>query len=274
MTPGRVDPVQRRGPGRPSVVSQFEKRFAGGRHRISPSGRSTGSGQRLPSGSTCGHRPRPPSRGLRRASGAAGLFISCYSSRQGYSPKPGHTIACVVLEDGRRVLSTVSFIRAIGRTGKMKQATEIESVEGSSFTTPPFLVADNLKPFIEKHLEDPSALPIPYRSDPPLLPCDGFILLIRKNELFSPCPCRHNNRRGGRASMRDRSDDEGVGGGGRREVDPDISRDDLIRDLAQQGLSFKRLARLFRLSRQHVSRIVKATACAADSGVADDDGNF
>ncbi len=74
----------------------------------------------------------------------------------------GHSIACVVLEDGRRVLSTVSFIQAIGRTGKLRNATETE--DGSSFKTPPFLLADNLKPYLDKHLSDATASPIAYRS--------------------------------------------------------------------------------------------------------------
>lgn len=74
----------------------------------------------------------------------------------------GHSIACVVLDDGRRVISTTSFIQAIGRTGKLRTATETE--DGSSFKTPPFLLAENLKPFVDRHLNDASASPIAYRS--------------------------------------------------------------------------------------------------------------
>jgi hypothetical protein len=73
----------------------------------------------------------------------------------------GHSIVCAVLEDGRRVLSTVSFTQAIGRTGKIQTATMPE--DGISFKTPPFLLADNLKPFVDKHLESPQATPLAYR---------------------------------------------------------------------------------------------------------------
>ena len=73
----------------------------------------------------------------------------------------GHTIACAVLEDGRRLLSTVSFTQAIGRTGKIQTATVPEN--GISFKAPPFLLADNLKPFVDKHLESPQANPLIYK---------------------------------------------------------------------------------------------------------------
>lgn len=77
----------------------------------------------------------------------------------------GHPIACVVLDDGRRIISTGSFIQAIGRTGKMRTATmPAESEAGSSFKAPPFLLADNLKPFVDKHLDAPTAAPIAYLS--------------------------------------------------------------------------------------------------------------
>jgi hypothetical protein len=59
-------------------------------------------------------------------------------------------------------LSTVSFIQAIGRTGKIQTATETE--DGSSSKVPPFLLAENLKPFLDKHLSDACASPIAYRS--------------------------------------------------------------------------------------------------------------
>ena len=57
-------------------------------------------------------------------------------------------IECAVLEDGTRVLSRASFVKAIGRTGKVKGG---ESYEPES-KLPVFLGAENLKPFVEKHL--------------------------------------------------------------------------------------------------------------------------
>ena len=57
-------------------------------------------------------------------------------------------IDCAVLEDGTRVLSRASFVKAIGRTGKVKGG---ESYEPES-KLPIFLGAENLKPFIDKHL--------------------------------------------------------------------------------------------------------------------------
>lgn len=76
----------------------------------------------------------------------------------------GRPLSCVVLEDGRRVLATLSFIQAIGRTGRMQQATGGDIGEGSCSKPPLFLLADNLKPFVDKHLEAAPATPIAYRS--------------------------------------------------------------------------------------------------------------
>jgi len=61
-------------------------------------------------------------------------------------------IDCAVLQDGTRVLSRASFVKAIGRTGKVKGG---ESYEPES-KLPIFLGAENLKPFVEKHLTDNS----------------------------------------------------------------------------------------------------------------------
>ena len=74
----------------------------------------------------------------------------------------GHTIACAVLDDGRRVISQNSFVQAIGRTGRVKTAARSE--DGVFFETPPFLTAANLKPFVERHLTSSSITPIVYRS--------------------------------------------------------------------------------------------------------------
>lgn len=74
----------------------------------------------------------------------------------------GNRIACAVLEDGRRVLSQNSFVQAIGRTGNVKTAARSE--DGVFFKTPPFLTAENLKPFVERHLPTTSTEPIVYRT--------------------------------------------------------------------------------------------------------------
>ena len=66
-----------------------------------------------------------------------------------------------MLEDGRRVLSTQAFIRAIGRTGNLKSAARTE--DGDFFTTPVFLAADNLKPYVDQYLASASTTPIAYR---------------------------------------------------------------------------------------------------------------
>lgn len=94
----------------------------------------------------------------------------------------GHSIACVVLDDGRRVLATSSFIHAIGRTGKIKQATGGDAEEGSSYCPPPFLPSDNLKPFADKHLEAPTANPGESCSDlPPFLLANNLKPFIGKH---------------------------------------------------------------------------------------------
>jgi len=69
------------------------------------------------------------------------------------------TIECAVLEDGTRVLTRISFLRAIGRTGKAKGGRAYDE----EFKTPVFLTAKNLKPFISKELERNSA-PIIFRN--------------------------------------------------------------------------------------------------------------
>lgn len=68
-------------------------------------------------------------------------------------------IECAVLEGGTRVINQESFLRALGRSRSPKGGT------GSAFAVddmPPFLAADNLKPFITKELTQ-STTPIVYR---------------------------------------------------------------------------------------------------------------
>ncbi|MBS1777710.1 MAG: P63C domain-containing protein [Bacteroidetes bacterium] len=65
----------------------------------------------------------------------------------------GFKFKCYNLETGERVLSREGLLRALGRTGKPKYKEEL-STEGDNqvFTTPLFLSAKNLKPFISNSL--------------------------------------------------------------------------------------------------------------------------
>jgi len=74
--------------------------------------------------------------------------------------KIGNTIIpCAVLEDGTRVLSRIGFIQAIGRKGKAKGGRKYDN----EFTTPVFLTANNLNPFISKELKENST-PTPFKT--------------------------------------------------------------------------------------------------------------
>lgn len=57
-------------------------------------------------------------------------------------------INCAVLEDGTRVLTRTTFIKAIGRKGKAKGGREYDD----EFKTPVFLTAQNLKSFVTKEM--------------------------------------------------------------------------------------------------------------------------
>ena len=70
----------------------------------------------------------------------------------------GHEIPCYVLDDETRVLARASFVRAIGRTGKVKGGRQFDE----ELETPVFLAADNLKPFITAETEGNSK-PIIFR---------------------------------------------------------------------------------------------------------------
>jgi hypothetical protein len=67
------------------------------------------------------------------------------------------TIACAVLEDGTRVITQYDFYKAIGRSGKPAKGrgSSIEKVA-------PFLALNNLKPYVDKELED-STKPIIFK---------------------------------------------------------------------------------------------------------------
>lgn len=72
----------------------------------------------------------------------------------------GRKIACAVLQNGKRVLTQETFLTAIGRAAKAKAGTgSLKLVDG----LPPFLVADNLKPFISDELKQ-STTPIVFRA--------------------------------------------------------------------------------------------------------------
>jgi hypothetical protein len=64
----------------------------------------------------------------------------------------GTEIDCAVLDNGERVLSRAGFVRAIGRTGKVKGG-DAYSPESK---LPVFLGADNLKPFITREIAENS----------------------------------------------------------------------------------------------------------------------
>jgi hypothetical protein len=68
------------------------------------------------------------------------------------------TIKCAVLDDGTRVLSRATFLKAIGRRGKAKGGREYDE----EFKVPVFLSAKNLKPFISDNLVENSK-PILFR---------------------------------------------------------------------------------------------------------------
>lgn len=107
---------------------------------------------------------------------------------------------CFVLADHTRVLARASFVRAIGRTGKVKGGREYDG----ELQTPVFLTANNLKPFFPSDLEGnskPILLKhkgvdiISYRAE--LLPavCDVFADALaagalRKNQIHIAEQCR------------------------------------------------------------------------------------
>jgi hypothetical protein len=111
-------------------------------------------------------------------------------SREGIVDVGGVELQCYVLDDETRVLARASFVRAIGRTGKVKGGRRFDE----EFQTPVFLTADNLKPFFPKDLEanskpifftDGDTQMIGYRAE--LLPdvCDIFADAERAGALRS-----------------------------------------------------------------------------------------
>ena len=121
-------------------------------------------------------------------------------SREGVISVGGAELQCYVLDDETRVLARASFVKAIGRTGKVKGGRRFDE----EFQTPVFLTADNLKPFFPSDLEvnskpifftDGDNQMIGYRAE--LLPdvCDIFADAeragkLRKNQLHIAAACR------------------------------------------------------------------------------------
>lgn len=72
------------------------------------------------------------------------------------------TIDCAVLPDGTRLLSRASFVRAMGRTGKVKGGLKY----AKESQLPIFVAADNLKDFIPNELDGNSGLihPVTYKT--------------------------------------------------------------------------------------------------------------
>lgn len=94
------------------------------------------------------------------------------------------SIACAVLNTRIRVLTQETFLTSIGRAAKAKGGTGVFGADGVD-DLPPFLSADNLKPFIGERLRQ-STTPILYRTkggvvamgfDARLLPmvCDVYL---------------------------------------------------------------------------------------------------
>ncbi len=77
----------------------------------------------------------------------------------------GRHISCAVLENGKRLLTQESFLRAVGRAAKAKAGTGSErlAADASTVGLPPFLAADNLSPFISDELREATS-PIVFRN--------------------------------------------------------------------------------------------------------------
>lgn len=94
-------------------------------------------------------------------------------SREGTLKIGGSELQCFVLDDETRVLSRASFVRAIGRTGKVKGGRQFDD----EFQTPVFLSADNLKPFFPSNLDE--------NSKPILFQYNGKEMIGYKAELLA-----------------------------------------------------------------------------------------
>lgn len=75
----------------------------------------------------------------------------------------GREIACAVLATGKRLLTQETFLTSIGRNPKAKAGTGSVRLTRSVDGLPPFLAAENLRPFITDKLRE-STTPIVFRS--------------------------------------------------------------------------------------------------------------
>lgn len=147
-----------------------------------------------------GMTPERRSEIARRAAAAKWGNLREAISREGVVNVGGAELQCYVLDDETRVLARASFVKAIGRTGKVKGGRRFDS----EFQTPVFITAENLKPFFPLDLEQNSkpilftygdTQMIGYRAE--LLPdiCDIFADAeragaLRKNQLHIAEACR------------------------------------------------------------------------------------
>jgi hypothetical protein len=136
----------------------------------------------------------------RKAAAAKWGTLRTAISRGGVVKVQGAELQAYVLDDETRVLARASFVRAIGRTGKVKGGRRFDE----EFQTPVFLTAENLKPFFPRDLEENSkpifftdgdTQMIGYRAE--LLPdvCDIFADaeragVLRKNQQHIADACR------------------------------------------------------------------------------------
>ena len=121
-------------------------------------------------------------------------------SREGIVKIGNAELQCYVLDDESRVLARAGFVKAIGRTGKVKGGRRFDD----EFQVPVFLSAENLKPFFPIDLDvnskpilftDGDSQMIGYRAE--LLPdvCDIFADaeragVLRKNQMHIADACR------------------------------------------------------------------------------------
>ncbi len=125
-------------------------------------------------------------------------------SREGILRIGGQELQCYVLDDETRVLARAGFVRAMGRTGKVKGGRRFDD----EFQTPVFLTADNLKPYWPNGLaENSTPIIFTYRGQEmigykaELLPdiCDVFedaarADKLRKNQVHIAEACRRLSR--------------------------------------------------------------------------------
>jgi hypothetical protein len=88
----------------------------------------------------------------RRAAAARWGTLREAISQEGVLKLGGVELQCYVLDDETRVLARAAFVRAMGRTGKVKGGRRFDG----EFGTPVFLSAENLKPYFPNGLEENS----------------------------------------------------------------------------------------------------------------------